>query len=294
MPKQQILLSAVLAVMMFSVALEIRLQDFRDVARRPLPILCGLIAQFGLLPSVTWLATLLVDLPPNVEAGMLLVAACPCGSLSNFVTYYGRGNTALSLSMTGVASLLALVLTPFNFGWTVAANPATAAWLRSIDIDPNGIWISLIFILGIPLTLGLLAQRFAPKLTARIKKPLGAFGVGALLLFIVVAVVKDRQLLFQNIGGYLLIVILHNALGLALGWGSAWLARLGVADRRALTVEVGMQNSALAIGIIGAQFNADFGMLMIASLWGIWHIVSGFSLALAWRSISVKPAVLAE
>ena len=119
-------------------------------------------------------------------------------------------------------------------------------------------------------------------------------GVGALLLFIVAAVVKDRQLLFQNISGYLLIVVLHNALGLALGWGSAWLARLTVADRRALTVEVGMQNSALAIGIIGAQFNADFGMLMIASLWGIWHIVSGFSLALAWRSISAASAPLVE
>ncbi len=292
MPKQQLILSAVLATMMFSIALDLRLSDFRDVAKHPWPIVCGLIAQFGLLPAVTWLATLLVDLPPNVEAGMLLVAACPCGSLSNFVTYYGRGNTALSLSMTGVASLMALVMTPFNFSWTVATNPATAAWLKSIAVDPNAIWISLIFILGIPLGMGLLSQRVWPKLTEIIKKPLAMFGVGALLLFIVAAVIKDRNLLFQNLAYYLVIVVLHNALGLFLGWGAAWVARVSEFDRRAITVEVGMQNSALAIGIIGAQFNADFGMLMIASLWGIWHIVSGFTLAMLWRSRPV--AKLAE
>ena len=288
MPLQQLLLSLVLAAMMFSIALDLQLKDFRDVAKKPLPIVCGLIAQFVFLPALTWVATLLVDLPPNVEAGMLLVAACPCGSLSNFVTYYGRGNTALSLSMTGVASLMALVMTPFNFGWTMATNPATAAWMRSINIDPNGIWVSLIFILGIPLGLGLLCSHFFPSITNKIKKPLGILGVGSLLLFIVTAVIKDRNLLFQNFSYYFLIVVLHNALGLFLGWSAATIARVSEFDRRAITVEVGMQNSALAIGIIGAQFNADFGMLMIASLWGIWHIVSGFSLAMIWRSRPLK------
>ena len=284
MNKQQLLLSAVLATMMFSIALDLRLRDFRDVAKKPLPVLCGLVAQFVFLPLATWLVTLAVDLPPNVEAGMLLVAACPCGSLSNFVTHYGRGNTALSVSITGVASLLALVLTPLNFSWTVAANPATSTWLRSIAIDPNGIWLSLIFMLGIPLALGLLCQAHLPGLTRRLKKPLGIFGLCALGLFIVAAVIKDRHLLLQNLGFYLLIVVFHNALGLSLGYGSAWLTRLSVPDRRAVTVEVGMQNSGLALGIIGAQFNGDFGMLMIASLWGIWHIVSGFTLAMSWRA----------
>ena len=289
MNPQQIILSAVLATMMFSIALDLRLRDFQDVAKKPIPILCGLIAQFLFLPAATWGVTLLVNLPPNVEAGMLLVAACPCGSLSNFVTHYGRGNTALSVSITGVASLLALFLTPFNFSWTVATNPATATWLKSIAVDPSAIWVSLIFMLGIPLVLGLACQAYLPLLTAKIKQPLGVFGLAALGLFILAAVIKDHQMLWQNLGFYLVIVVLHNALGLSLGYGSAWLTGLSVADRRAVTVEVGMQNSGLALGIIGAQFGGDFGMLMMASLWGIWHIVSGFTLAMLWRSRRATP-----
>jgi bile acid:Na+ symporter, BASS family len=109
-----------------------------------------------LLPVGTWLATLALDLPANVEAAMILVAACPGGSLSNVITHMGRGNTALSVSISAVASLIALFATPFNFSWMIAANPETASWLRELSIDPSGIWLSLLMVLGIPLALGLL------------------------------------------------------------------------------------------------------------------------------------------
>lgn len=283
MTTQQLILSLVLATMVFSVALELRVDDFRRVAQAPRLVLIGQIPQFILLPGVTWLATLLLDLPPNVEAAMILVACCPGGSLSNVVTHHGRGNTALSVSISAVAALLALVLTPFNFTWMVSTNPATAGWLRQLDIDASDIWWSLLALLALPMALGLLCSHQAPALTARIRKPLGTFSLVALLLFIVAGLIKERQLLNAALLPQLLIVVLHNAGGLFLGWAAATAFRVAERDRRAIMIEGGMQNSGLALGIIAVQFNADLGMVIIASLWGMWHIVSGMTLATLWR-----------
>jgi bile acid:Na+ symporter, BASS family len=289
MTAQQLVLSAVLATMVFSVALELRLADFARVAQSPRAVVCGLIPQFVLLPLGTWLATLALDLPPNIEAAMILVAACPGGSLSNVITHFGRGNTALSVSISAVASVMALVLTPFNFTWMVATNPATAGWLRQLDIDPSGIWWSLLALLALPMALGLsVAYRF-PALTAKIRKPLGNFSLLALLAFIALGLVRERQLLNAQIVPQLVIVILHNAGGLLLGWLCALAFRVAEADRRAIMIEGGMQNSGLALGIIAVQFNADLGMVILASLWGIWHIVSGLTLAVVWRRRDARP-----
>ena len=283
MNASQIVLSLVLATMVFSVALELRLEDFKRVAQEPKAVICGLIPQFILLPVGTWAATLVLDLPPNIEAAMILVAACPGGSLSNVVTHMGRGNTALSVSISAVASIIALFATPFNFSWMMAANPETASWLKELSIDASGIWISLFLLLGVPLTLGLLASHRLPQLTERIRKPLGNFSLIALLLFIVAGLIKERQLLTLGLLPTLLIVVLHNASGLFLGWATSMAMRVSERDRRAIMIEGGMQNSGLALGIIAVQFGSDLGMVTLASLWGIWHIVSGMSLAYLWR-----------
>jgi BASS family bile acid:Na+ symporter len=283
MSTQQWILSLVLATMVFSVALELRVSDFQRVAQAPRAVVCGLIPQFILLPVGTWLATLALDLPPNVEVAMILVAACPGGSLSNVVTHFGRGNTALSVSISAVAALLALVLTPFNFSWMVSSNPVTAAWLRTLSIDASDIWISLFALLAVPMALGLLLAHRKPVLTARIRKPLANFSLFALLAFIVLGLVSQRQLLTLGLLPTLLIVVLHNAFGLLCGWVAAVAMRVSERDRRAVMIEGGMQNSGLALGIIAVQFNSDLGMVIIASLWGIWHIVSGMTLATLWR-----------
>jgi BASS family bile acid:Na+ symporter len=283
MTTQQLILSLVLATMVFSVALELKVADFTRVAQSPRAVVCGLVPQFVLLPGATWLATLVLDLPPNTEAAMILVAACPGGSLSNVITHLGRGNTALSVSISAVASVMALVLTPFNFTWMVSTNPATAGWLRELSIDPSGIWWSLLALLALPMALGLLVGHKLPTLTERIRKPLGTFSLVALLAFIAVGLVRERQLLTAQIAPQLLIVVLHNAGGLLLGYLCALAFRVAERDRRAIMIEGGMQNSGLALGIIAVQFNADLGMVIIASLWGIWHIVSGLTLAFLWR-----------
>ena len=285
MTTQQLVLSLVLATMVFSVALELQLDDFLRVARSPKAVIVGLVPQFILLPLGTWAATLVLDLPPNVEAAMILVAACPGGSLSNVVTHFGRGNTALSVSISAVASLIALFATPFNFSWMVATNPATAGWLQTLNIDPSDIWISLFALLALPLALGLTLTRRLPYFSARIRKPLGNFSLIALLAFIVLGLIKERQLLTLGLLPTLGLVVAHNAVGLLMGWVSSGVMGLATADRRAVTIEGGMQNAGLALGIIAVQFNADLGMVIIASLWGIWHIVSGMSLALLWRRV---------
>jgi bile acid:Na+ symporter, BASS family len=283
MTTQQLILSLVLATMVFSVALELKVADFTRVAQSPRAVVGGLVPQFVLLPGATWLATLALDLPANTEAAMILVAACPGGSLSNVITHLGRGNTALSVSISAVASLMALVLTPLNFTWMIATNPATAGWLRELSIDPSGIWWSLLALLALPMTLGLVIGHRLPALTERVRKPLGTFSLLALLAFIAIGLVRERQLLTAQIVPQFVVVVLHNAAGLLLGWLCALAFRVSVRDRRAIMIEGGMQNSGLALGIIAVQFNADLGMVIIASLWGIWHIVSGLTLAFLWR-----------
>ncbi len=195
MSAQQLVLSLLLATMVFSVALELRVVDFRRVAQAPRAVVAGLVPQFVLLPGATWLATLVLDLPPNIETAMILVACCPGGSLSNVVTHHGRGNTALSVSISAVAAVMALVLTPFNFTWMVATNPATAGWLKQLDIDASAIWWSLLALLAVPMALGLLFSHQLPALTARMRKPLSSFSLFALLAFIVLGLVAQRQLL---------------------------------------------------------------------------------------------------
>ncbi|WP_218510904.1 bile acid:sodium symporter family protein [Variovorax sp. dw_308] len=283
MSAQQLILSVVLATMVFSVALELKVDDFKRVAQTPRAVICGLIPQFILLPVGTWAATLALDLPPDIEVAMILVAACPGGSLSNVITHFGRGNTALSVSVSAVASVIALVATPFNFSWIVANNPATAGWLRTLSIDPSDIWVSLLLLLAIPMALGLSLTHFKPALSKKLQKPLANFSLVALLAFIVIGLIVQRQLLAIGLLPLLVIVILHNASGLFFGFITSVAMRVSEYDRRAVMIEGGMQNSGLALGIIAVQFNSDLGMVLIASLWGIWHIVSGLSLAFFWR-----------
>ena len=291
MTTAQLVLSLVLATMVFSVALELQPADFARVAKMPRAVVCGLVPQFLLLPVATWAVTLALDLPPAVEAAMILVACCPGGSLSNVVTHFGRGNTALSVSISAVAALLALCMTPLNFTWMVSTNPATAGWLTTLDIDPAGIWWSLLALLALPMIAGMAFARRCPVPAKRWQPRLSRFSLVALGAFIVLGLIRDRHLLGPQILPQLLIVVLHNAAGLALGWLAAQAFRVGAADRRAVMIEGGMQNAGLALGIIAVQFGSDLDMVIVASLWGIWHIVSGMSLAFWWRHVDARHAV---
>ena len=280
---QQIVLSAVIALMVFSLSLDLKLRDFQRVAQAPRAVLAGLIPQFLLLPVGTWLATLALDLPPPVEVAMMLVAVCPGGTTSSFITHFGRGNAALSLSISAVGAVMSLVLTPFLFSAMVAGTPATAQWVRTRAIDPWAIWQTVALLLALPLAVGLAFSRGLPALTVRIRKPLSRLALFALLAFVVANLVAQRHLLNVAVLPILLLVVLHNGAGLLLGYGTGKAMRLNTADRRAVVIEGGMQNVGFALGIVAVQFNSDLQMVIFTSLWGVWHSISGLGLALIWR-----------
>ena len=167
---------------------------------------------------------------------MILVAACPGGSVSNVITHFWRGNTALSVSASAVASIIALFAPPFNFGSMIATNPATASWLRELNLDAAGLGISRVLLLAISMSLGLRIARQLPKLTAKIHKPLANFSLTARLAFIVVGVVKERQRLTFGLLPTLAIVIVHNVCGLFFGWITSLAMGVTERDRRAVMI----------------------------------------------------------
>lgn len=269
--------------MVFAIALDLSVEDFRRVATMPRLIAIGLLPQFLWLPIATWLVTLWVDLPASWEAAMLLVACCPGGSMSNVITHLGRGNTALSVSLSAVAGILAMLLTPLNFTWTMASNPETAVWLRELALSPIDLLSSLVLLLALPMIVGMMVARDYAGWAQRWRQPLRRLSVAALGLFILLGLYQDRELLTAAILLPLAIVIGHNTLGLALGAVTARAFSLGARDSRAITVEAGMQNAGLALGIIALQFDSEIGMVILVSLWGIWHLISGLALAQLWR-----------
>jgi BASS family bile acid:Na+ symporter len=278
----QLILGAVLALIMFGVALDLRFADFADVLKRPLAPLSGLAAQLIILPAVTWAITMVMQPPPSVALGMMVVAACPGGNLSNLITHMARGNTALSVSMTGISSLLAVVTTPLNIVFWASLNPATAVLLRQVSVEPVGFIGSTVLMLGLPMVAGMLAVRHLPRLAARLRRPFQILSFLFLIAFILGTTAANGKH-FITFLQVLPLVILHNAVAILLGWLAAKVWRLSEYDTRAMTIEVSMHNSGLGLALILNHFDALGGAALIAAGWGVWHIVSGWALAAWWK-----------
>lgn len=285
---QQLILGLVLAVMIFGVSLELRLGQFLAVLRQPQPVLAGMLGQCLILPWATLAVTLLVDLHPGLELGLLLVACCPGGNLSNVMTHLARGNTALSMSMTALSSLLALVLLPLNFALTSGLNPEASAYLAgrlsALQMDRGSILVSVVLLLGLPLLAGMLVGNLWPRMAGRVMPWFKRFSLLAFVVFVGGAVAGNWRMFVDNLGLVFLIVVLHNASAIALGWAMAKLARQHGGNLRAMVIEISMHNSGLALGLIFAQFGGEPNMAMVAAFWGTWHLVSGLLLVAFWRN----------
>ncbi len=290
----QWLLNGVLASMILGIALDIHWRDFRSVLQMPGAIISGLSAQFIALPAVTTLLTLMLELPPGIELGMILVASCPGGAISNFITHLSRGNTALSMSMTAAASGIAVFMLPLNFIFWSSVNPATASLYQAVEVSSQALMINLSLVLALPLALGLLLQHWTPAFAQRLHRVLKVTSLIALCAFIVGAVHKNQAAFFSHFILIFSIVLLHNAVALFLGFMAGKLARLQSADIKATTIEVGMQNSSLAIAIVFTQFNGEPGMALISAFWGTWHIVSGLLIALYFNRQSSPDTALSQ
>lgn len=288
-PGSLMLLNGILAVVMFSIAIDLKPRDFGVLMRAPKPLLVGLFSQFVLLPFVTFLMILAVQPSASIALGLILVAACPGGNISNFITHRAGGNSALSVSMTGCATVGAILLTPLNIGFWGNLYSPSRALLRETAIDPVSVAVTVGLMLVLPLVLGIFLNVRRPELTAQWRKPLQWLSMGIFVAFIVLALAAnwDYFLGFAGlIAGY---VVLHNALALAAGYGVARLAGLGPRDRRAITIETGIQNSGLGLVLIFGFFGGLGGMAIVAAFWGIWHAISGIALA----SLMARRPVLA-
>ena len=281
-PGTLITLNLVLGLVMFGVALDLSVDDFRTVARTPRGAAIGLVAQFILLPAATWALTMVLDLRPSIALGMILVAACPGGNISNVITHLARGNTALSIGMTALSTGAAVVMTPFNITFWGGLNPGTAAILREVRLSPLDLLLTVVTILGIPLVLGMTVAARRPGFAARVRKPMKALSLLFFAAIVVVALQRNWDAFLTYVGVVMGLVALHNALALGIGYGAARAAGLGSRDARAVSIEVGIQNSALGLTLIFTFFAGLGGMALVAAWWGVWHIVAGLTVAALW------------
>jgi BASS family bile acid:Na+ symporter len=277
-----ILLNIIMACMMFGVSLSLRLGDFRRIALAPIAPLAGMLAQFVLLPAATCLFTWALNIDPELALGMILVSACPGGSFSNVMTWLARGKVAVSISMTAVSSLAATVLTPLNFALYGWLNPHTRDYLTQISLEPASMLTLVLLVLALPMVLGMVTGRRLPGFVARSEKPLRVISLLVFISFVAIAFSKNFGLFIERFHSFFWLVVCHNLLALLLGYGMARLCRLPHSDRRAVTLEVGIQNSGLGLVILFTFFPDAGGMLLITAFWGVWHLVSGLTLSQFW------------
>ena len=292
------LLNIVLAFVMFGVALGIKPSTFVDIIKNPKSIITGIVCQLVLLPALTLCLIMICGhwISPMIALGMILVASCPGGNISNFITSLSRGNSELSVSLTAFNTAACVITTPLNFAFwgklylNFAGNHGIAA-LPELEIPLGEIFQSIFIIMGIPLVLGMLCGQYLPKVANILKKPLQYLSIAVFIAMVIIIFTGNLDVFMKCIRYIFLIVLLHNLLALGIGFGTSTLLKLPYKDRRTLTIETGIQNSGLGLILLlnpnifpdtGAWAN-NGGMLVITAWWGVWHIISGLTLAFLWK-----------
>jgi len=277
-----LVMNVALAVVMFGVALGIKSDDFKKVLAHPKFLCLGVLLQFVLLPLVTYFLIILLAPKASIALGMMLVAACPGGNISNFMTQHAGGNAALSVSLTAIATVLALVMTPFNFHLYGNLYAPTSELLQTIQLNPYALGKVVFLILGLPLIFGMLVRKKNPIIAAKLASLLKPLSIAIFFVFVVVAFLKNLEIFKQTIKLIFAYGIIHNTIAIGLGLFVAFCFRVPAAERKTLAIESGIQNSGLGLVLIFTFFKGLGGMALIAAFWGIWHIISGLMLSIYW------------
>lgn len=288
-------INIVLAFVMFGVALGIKPKTFIDIVKKPQSVILGIICQLVLLPALTFLLTITFKnwISPMIALGMILVASCPGGNISNFITSLSRGNTELSVSLTAFNTAACIVTTPLNFSFwgKMYLNFAEKRMLLpELEIPFWEIFKTIVILLGIPLLLGILCSQYLPKVSKMLKKPMQYLSVAFFILMVVLTFGNNLDAFMKCIQYIFLIVLVHNLLALGIGFGAGTLFKVPYKDRRTITIETGIQNSGLGLVLLfnpaifdPVIWSNNGGMVVITAWWGVWHIISGLSLAYIWR-----------
>jgi BASS family bile acid:Na+ symporter len=259
-------INPMLGIIMFGMGLTLTEKDFKIVLSRPKDILIGCLTQFIVMPLLAWALVLVFSLPQELAIGVILVGCCPGGTASNVITYLAKGDLALSVGMTAASTLLAPLLTPLLV-WLFADT--------MVDVDTTGMLLSIVCVVILPIAGGLLCQRFIPKMTQCVMPYLPAFSSIAIALTVGIVVSHNADRLMTAGWLVVLIVMIHNLLGLGIGYFVGRLLRLQQPKRVALSIEVGMQNSGLATSLAVMHF-ASFPLATIpGAVFSVWHNISG-------------------
>lgn len=268
-----------LMIVMFGMGLTLKLEDFKLVFTRPKDIIIGCIAQFTIMPLLAFGLGKVFGLDAALLAGVILVGTCPGGTSSNVITYMSKGDVALSVGMTSVNTVLAPLLTP------------AITWLllrTTVTVDPMNMFLSIIKVVIIPIALGFIINKLFGKVTEKLVTILPTVSVIAICLIVASVVSHNADKIFSTGIVVFAVVILHNLLGYACGFGLGKLLKLNVAKTKALSVEIGMQNSGLATSLAGTAF-PDLAMATVpGAIFSVWHNISGAVLANIYNRWSDK------
>jgi BASS family bile acid:Na+ symporter len=274
-------LNIILAFIMFGVALEIQPKNFKIIVTNPRPVIAGFLAQHILVPAVTFLLVLVLKPAPSVALGMILVAACPGGNISNFLSLMAKGNVELSVSLTAISTIVAVIMTPFNFALYGSFYTNASHILVPISIDAVEMVKTVFLLLGIPLTVGMFCAWKFPALAQKLTKPMRIISLFVFGVFVFAALAANFSYFLKYIHLIFLIVLLQNASAFFTGHFTAKAFRLDNKDVKTIGIESGIHNSGLALVLIFNPnlFNGLGGMAFIAAWWGIWHIIAGMGFA---------------
>jgi bile acid:Na+ symporter, BASS family len=284
-PESQLLLNALLAFIMFGVALDLSFKDIAAAFKRPVPISAGLLSQFILMPAMTFILVWLLEPEAGLALGLILVAACPGGNISNFISALAKADVALSVSLTAVSTLLCIFFTPLNFGFWAGMIPDALPLLRAVDLNIYDLFKTVFILLILPVMAGMAVNNRYAEFSATIRGPLRTFSMLIFLGFVVVAFLKNTEAFTHYLDQVFLLVMIHNMLALLLGFAVGRYFGLKPPQCRTLSIETGIQNSGLGL-ILCFNFFPEIGqMALVCAWWGIWHLVSGLSAGFIWSKI---------
>lgn len=283
-PGTLVILNVVLGLIMLGIALDTAPSDFKVVLRHPKPFIIAILAQLLVLPAVTFGLTMILPVTPSMALGMILVACCPPGNISQVLTHRSGGNVALSVSMTAVGNLLYIIAMPLSIAFWGSMHPTARTLLHEVSLDAGKMLLEIFLIIGLPFVVGLLLRAKLPGFAKRVQPIVKWFSLIALLGFIVGALAGNWAYFVAFLGIIVLVVAIHDAVALGIGYGTAYLGGLGTRERKAVTFEVGIRNAGLGLGLVFTFFGGLGGMAIVAGWWGVWDIIAGLVLASLWAA----------
>lgn len=280
-PGQLVLMNICLAFIMFGIALDLKMGDFRILIKKPRWILICLFSQLLALPAMTLAYIYFTNPIPSVMLGLAMVASCPGGNISNFFTHLAKGNTALSIALTSFVTCFSFIFTPLVFGAMIYFLPQEAK-ASTISLSPIQVGKTVLLIIVIPLILGMMVNHYLGHKLGWVRKFMKASSLIIFALFIIFALKDNWNLILSHLGEVFSLVVIHNALALLTGFAIGMVMFQRKDNIKTITIETGIQNSGLGLILIFNYFEHLGGMAMVAAFWGVWDLISGLLLALIW------------